>query len=331
MKKIIKICILGCGGVAKLHATVARTLRKDLRLFFASRDIRKAQSYNRSYKGLGAFGSYEEACASPDVDAVFDCTPHAFHLEHAQLAAENKKPILIEKPVTRTLEELTTLSEVVARAGTISMVAENYYFKPVVKKIRSLIESGAIGDPLFIELNRANRSQVSGWRSDAEMMGGGALLEGGVHWINMIRSLGGPVSEVIAAQPSRAYEKVAPFEDSLELLFRFSDGSIGKMLHSWNITNRIFGLGLSKIHGTQGNIHFESNGIFALMTSRRKRFYMPGLFDIMGYRGMLQHFAECVRHNTPPKMSLARAQQDMEIIKAAYNSLDSKAFESVPG
>ena len=329
MAQKVNICILGCGSVAKLHATIAKTLKKNINLLFASRDFTRATAYNAKYKGHGAFGSYEEACTSANVDAIFICTPHAYHLEHTRLAAGGKKAILIEKPVTRTLEELATLQAVVENAGVVCMVAENYFFKPLAKKVCDIIKRGDIGEPLFIELNRANRSNVKGWRADAEMMGGGALLEGGVHWINLICSLGGDVREVLAVQPAKSYAKVAPFEDSLELLFKFADGSIGKMLHSWNVTNRIFGLGLSKIHGTEGNIHFESNGVFALLLGTRKRIYMPNLIDIMGYRGMLQHFAECVRENKEPKMSLAVARRDMEIVFAAYRSMESGQFEKL--
>jgi len=101
------------------------------------------------------------------------------------------------------------------------------------------------------------------------------------------------------------------------------------MLHSWNLTNRIAGLGMSKILGTDGNIHFESNGIFAAVLGKRKRLRFPGFLDIMGYRAMLRHFLDCVREQQQPAMSLAVARRDMEVIDAAYRSLDTSRFESV--
>ncbi|MFQ5632704.1 MAG: Gfo/Idh/MocA family oxidoreductase, partial [bacterium] len=79
----INLCILGCGSVAKLHSRVARTMKSRVELLYASRNLAKAQEYNRKFKGVGAFGSYEEACSSPEVHAVFICTPHAYHVEHA--------------------------------------------------------------------------------------------------------------------------------------------------------------------------------------------------------------------------------------------------------
>jgi predicted dehydrogenase len=325
----VNLCILGCGSVARLHSHVARTMRSRVNLLYASRSRAKAEDYNKKFRGVGAFGSYAEACADPSVDAVFICTPHAFHVEHVRLAAHGNKAVLVEKPVARNMGEFAAIEHAVAESGVIAMVAENYFFKPLVRLVRTYIERGDIGRPKFWELNRAGSSKVKGWRADAEMMGGGALLEGGVHWVNLLTSLGGAVNQVVAARPNEAYETVAPLEDSLELLVKFEDGSVGKMLHSWNVVNRIGGLGMSKIYGTKGNIFFESNGIFVIVLGKRKRLRFPGFLDIMGYRAMLRHFVECVAENKIPAMSLEVARRDMQIVFAAYKSLETGAFEPV--
>ena len=87
----------------------------------------------------------------------------------------------------------------------------------------------------------------------------------------------------------------------------------------------------SKLYGTEGNITFESNGLWALVLGRRKRFRIPGLLDIMGYRGMLKAFVRTVRDGEPPAMSLDVARRDMEVVYAAYRSLESGKFEAVGG
>lgn len=323
----INLCIIGCGAVARLHSRIARTLRSRVNLMFASRDRDRAEGYRRRFRGTASFGTYEDACASPEVDAVFICTPHAFHLEHAILAANGGKPMLIEKPVTRTLDELTALERAVSGAGVIAMVAENYHYKPALRVLRQHIERGDVGDVMFVELNRTGQSTATGWRADPALMGGGALLEGGVHWVNYLLGLGGAATAVVAAEPVGNRTKGAPHEDALELLVKFNNGSVGKLLHSWNTVNRVGGLGMSKIYGTDGNIHFESNGLFVAVLGRRKRFRIPGVFDIMGYRAMLKHFVTCVRTNHVPSMSLDVARRDMQCIAAAYRSLESHQFE----
>jgi predicted dehydrogenase len=325
--KPVNLCILGCGAIARVHSRVARALPSQVRLLYASRSAEKAELYRRRFKGLRAFGGYEEACASPEVDAVLICTPHALHLEHARLAAAHRKAMLIEKPVTRDLGELAEMERVIGRAGVACMVAENYHFKPLARVLRSHLDAGDIGDPVFIEVNKTGRSRAHGWRADPAMMGGGALLEGGVHWINLIMGLGGPARAVIAAQPRRSASPRAPFEDNLEVLIKFESGAVGKLLHSWNTRNRLGGLHGSRIYGTHGNITFESNGLWALVLGRRSRFRIPGLLDLMGYREMLKEFLAAVRAGREPRMSLAVARRDLEIVFAAYRSLSSGTFE----
>jgi predicted dehydrogenase len=322
----VRLCILGCGAVARTHSRVARSLG-GIDLLYASRSREKAEAYNRRYGGIGAFGSYEEACADPRVDAVFVCTPQAFHVEHATLAARHDKAVLIEKPVTRTLAELEVIAAAVRAAGTICMVAENYHFKPALRVLRRHLDAGDIGQPLFFELNRAGRQRPTGWRADAALMGGGALLEGGVHWVNYLCGLGGAVREVCAARPETDRPLVAPVEDGLEMLVRFESGAVGKLLHAWSVTNRLAGLGLSKIYGTEGNITFESNGLFVLVTGRRTRLRFPGVRDLMGYRAMLRHFIACVRERREPEVSLAVARRELAVVLAAYRSLETRRFE----
>jgi len=87
----VRLCMLGCGAVARLHSRVARSLRPRVDLVYASRTREKAEAYARRYGGVGAFGSYEAACADAKVDAVLVCTPQAFHSEHAVLAARHGK------------------------------------------------------------------------------------------------------------------------------------------------------------------------------------------------------------------------------------------------
>lgn len=322
----IGLCLLGCGKVARLHSRIARRV-PGVELYFASRSAEKAEAYRRRYGGRGAFGSYERACASPDVDAVFVCTPPSGHVAHARLAAGQGKALLIEKPVARSLAELSEIESAVQAAGVIAMVAENYFFKPAVRVLREHLQAGDIGTLQFLEINRAARSRPTGWRTDPQEMGGGALLEGGVHWVNYLCSLGGAVREVLAARPMTTEPSLVPVEDGLEMLVRFESGAVGKLLHAWNIPNRLGGLQLSKAYGSLGSIVFESNGVFAAVVGRRKRLRLPGLLDLMGYRAMLLHFVQCLRERRAPDMSLAVARRDLAIVDAAYRSLASGRFE----
>jgi predicted dehydrogenase len=326
----VRLAVLGCGNVARVHARLLRSLG-GVALSFASRDAAKAEAYRRQYAGAHAFGSYEEACAHADIDAVLICTPTAQHAPQAALAASAGKAVIIEKPAARSVAELDPVRAVVRERGVLGAVAENYRFKPLLEALRFHIARGDIGVPQFLELSRAGRNRTGGWRGDAEIMGGGALLEGGVHWVHLLCELGGTPARVVAVRPATGTASVAPFEDALDLLVSFTGGPAGRLFHSWNTRSRIFGLGLSRILGTEGNIHFESNGVVALVLGRRTRVRLPGLLDIMGYKGMWRHLLACLRIGGECLISLDVARRDLAVVEAAYRSLESGRFEEPAG
>jgi predicted dehydrogenase len=327
VKGPVDLCILGCGSVARLHSRILRSQGRAVRLSFASRDGARAEEYRRRYGGRYAFDSYETGCTHPDVDAVLICTPTSLHADQALMAAGAGKAVVIEKPAARSVAELDRVRRVVEEQGVFAAVAENYRFKPLLRAVRAHIDRGDIGTPQFLEISRAGRNKTGGWRGEAEMMGGGALLEGGVHWVHLLTAIGGAPTEVVAARPTHGSKPVAPVEDGLDVLVRFAEGPVGRLFHSWNTTSRVFGLGMSRILGSDGNIHFESNGVFALVLGRRTRLRIPGLADLMGYKGMWRHLVDRLRNGGDSPIDLSAARGDLAFVEAAYRSLESGKFE----
>ena len=134
----LRLCVIGCGGFARTFSKSLAQARDQVELYFASRDIGRAEAYSAEFGGAGAFGSYADAADNPNIDAFYICTPHDLHLEHARLAATAKKHILLEKPIALTVEEARLIILAAKDAGVRLMVAENYrYLAPVqeAKKI----------------------------------------------------------------------------------------------------------------------------------------------------------------------------------------------------
>jgi UDP-N-acetylglucosamine 3-dehydrogenase len=334
MKKVIKnlprICFIGCGDIALKHAKILKNLYPDIELSFASRNKLKAKAYADQFKGKLFFGSYKEALTSNNFDIAFITTPHAIHSGLAVMAANNHKDIIIEKPVTRNLQELLKIEMAVKKNKVRCTVAENYYYKPFIKKIRNYIDEGLIGNVLFIELSKTGGSEKSGWRTNKEMMGGGALLEGGVHWVNTLVSLAdsSPV-EVAAFKPGVKYKTNIPFEDSITLNVIFKNGVIGKLLHSWHILNPAKGMSLSKIYGTDGVITFESNGLFFSIHGKKIKIRFMSPLDLLGFKAMHKSFITDWRKNIPWEPSLDRIKVELKLIESAYKSLKTKKTEKI--
>ncbi|MFH0974602.1 MAG: Gfo/Idh/MocA family oxidoreductase [Spirochaetota bacterium] len=328
--KLPRICFIGCGDIASRHARILKKLYPAIELLFASRSEEKAKSFSDTFKSSQYFGSYKEALVSGSFDIAFITTPPALHSGLAVMAANNHKDIIIEKPVTRNLKELSAIENAVKKNKVRCAVAENYFYKPIIKKIRRYIEEGFIGDVLFIELNKTGVSTKSGWRINKEMMGGGALLEGGVHWINALVSIAGSVPvEVAAFKPEVKYKTDIPFEDSIMLNVAFKNGSVGKLLHSWRIVNPAMGMSLSKIYGTDGLITFESNGLFFSVHGKKKRIIFINPFDLLGFKAMHRSFIEDYINNVPWKPSLERIKLELKLVESAYKSIKSKKTEKI--
>ncbi len=330
IKSLPRICFIGCGDIAFKHAKILKSLYPGIDLSFASRNSIKAKKYAEEFRSKIYFGTYKEALISEAFDIAFITTPPALHSDLAVIAANNHKHIIIEKPVTRNLSELVKIESAVKKNKVRGTVAENYYYKPFIKKIRKYISEGLIGDILFIELNKTGISPKSGWRTDKTMMGGGALLEGGVHWVNALVSLANstPV-EVAAFKPGVKYKTNIPFEDSLMLNVNFKNGIVGKLLHSWSILNPAKGMSLSKIYGTDGVITFESNGLFFSVHGKKIKIRFISPFDFLGFKSMHKSFIENYINKIPWEPSLERIRLELKLIESAYKSLKTKKTEKI--
>ncbi len=324
------ICFVGCGNIAQTHAKNLRKIYGAIPLFFNDTDVAKALAFKSQFRGENIFPEPEHIFDSEKVDIVFITTPHAFHEEIAVAAAKAGKHIIIEKPIARNLHEIKRIATAVSKYKVRCTVAENYMFKSFVPKIVSAVREGDIGKPLALEINKYNKDNISGWRTNKDLMGGGALLEGGVHWINLLVSLAdSKPTEVMAVKPEVEYETNIPFEDTITLLVKFENGMTGKLFHSWRIPNKFKGMALSKYYGTEGVITFESNGLLTSVYGKKNKKIFTDLRDFLGYKAMIKSFIDSYVTGRPWEPSLDRIIMEFKIVDAAYRSLKSKKFESI--
>lgn len=317
----IELCIVGCGRFATFHARAARALGRDVTLAFASRDGARAESYRRRFGGAAAFGDYEAAAADPRVGALIVCTPHHLHLDHVRLAARHGKAVLLEKPIARTAEEADRILAEAAAAGIPLMVAENFHFMPAFVAARRLLAAGAIGRVRQILISARGFRRPAGWRRRREEVGGGTLIDGGVHYVRLLHEWGGPIAQVSAASPPNLFDDVEG-EDTAYVLVRFRDGAVGAL------TISIAAPGLPRpqwswASGTAGSLGVDNRG--RLLWLRRPRgSRLRGFFrDHRGLRAQLAEFLAAVREGRPPALPPQATRDDLAVVCAAYRSIET--------
>ena len=322
------LCVIGCGDFARTFAAAIQGELDRIDLYFASRDAKRAAAYNSQYGGKGSFGSYHDAMNDSRVEAVYICTPHHLHLEHSRLAAGAGKHILIEKPLARTALEAEAIVAVADGAGVTLMVAENYRFMPPVMAAKELIAGGELGALRLIQLQEDFPFQPVEWRNDAEMNGGGVLIDGGIHKASLLAYLAGAPSEVYAAEVPSAQHGLAA-EDGIVATFRFPGGTVGVLNHTWSAgphNDRPW----VTASGSKASVSFELGGdwIDTISGSGRDRRMLAD--DRAGLAGMVREFRRCIREGREPAMTGREGALDVAMVQACYESMRSGRPVSIP-
>ena len=312
----VELAFLGCGAITRRHARTLRRIDPRVRCHFASRDAGRAEASAARHAGARAYAGYEAALADPRIDVVVVATPPASHLELVLAGLARGKHVIVEKPAVLRAADCLRARAAEERSGRRVLVAENYCYKPLAIVLRSLVASGELGEVRFIHIDAAKHQHVTGWRADLELTGGGALFEGGVHWMDLLANIGLRVESVHGFRPGDWQGG----ERSMLVVAEYEEGAVGTLAHSWEIPSPLRGLRISRIYGTRGSAAFESNGFFVRVTGVRPRLIFPGLRDIAGYRAMFRDFLHTIRTGAEPLMSLARAQRCLELIEAAYRT-----------
>jgi predicted dehydrogenase len=317
---ILRVALLGSGLATAIHSKTLRSIAPSIQRWYASRDAARASALVSRFGGKGHFGSYEAALDRTDIDAVIIGLPPALHLEWTLAALAAGKHVLVEKPPFLRSADFAAVDAAAKTAGRQVMVAENYFYKPLTGVLRNAISAGDLGQVLFVQLNALKRQRTGDWRDDAVLAGGGALFEGGIHWICLLASIGLTPVRVSAAFPD--LPRANGVERSALVTMEYAEGGVATLAYSWDLPGVVNGLRISRVYGTDGVVRFESNGLFALQTGRRTRLTFAGVRDLAGYRAMMADFVRAIEENRPPKYDLSLARRDLRLVEQAYASND---------
>jgi predicted dehydrogenase len=169
-------------------------------LAVASRDQARAEAYAREWEIPRAYGSYDELLADGEVEAVYISLPNTLHCEWSIRAVEAGKHVLCEKPMSRRAHEVEEAFDVAERAGRLLSEAFMYRHNPQARRLRELLDDGAIGEPRVVRarfgfaLFDTDNIRL---RPDVE---GGSLMDVGCYCVNGLRLVAGEPELVFGQQ-----------------------------------------------------------------------------------------------------------------------------------
>jgi predicted dehydrogenase len=202
----IRVGIIGLGGMANVHIESISKLEgvRITALCDCSSEAVKRAGDKLSIAANRRFTRYLDLIASDEVDAVLSITPNDAHYEIVKCCLQHSKPIMTEKPFTRTFEEAYELHQLYLRNPIPSMVGFSYRYVPSFRYARDLIKQGKIGQVRHIFVQYLQSWGVPiydtpmNWRYRSEITGTGALADLGSHMVDAARFMIGEFDEVTA-------------------------------------------------------------------------------------------------------------------------------------
>jgi predicted dehydrogenase len=229
---VLRVALIGCGVISEAHIGAYRQHRERARITVCC-DVDEARAAERAalVGDARVTTSYEDVLRDPAVDAVEILTPHHLHRDAVIAAAQAGKHILCQKPLAPTLEDCDAMIAAADRAGVVLYYGEMNHTLPAVALAQQAIADGRIGTLVGLQATYAQwqggQYLTTAWRYDPALSGGGQLLDGGIHILDILLSLGGPVCAVQCVTTQFRPELGA--EDTAMLNLRFAGGHLGSM------------------------------------------------------------------------------------------------------
>jgi predicted dehydrogenase len=232
----VRFAVVGCGVIGALHAEVLAAGEDTAVTVLVDTDPAAAESVAARLGGATPITtSLDAALARDDVDAVAICVPSGAHAQIAVAALEAGRHVVVEKPVDVTIEAAAPIvaAAAAAPAGTVATVISQHRFDPASVVVRDAITAGRFGRVTSavatVSWWRSQSYYDSGaWRGTWELDGGGALMNQGVHTVDLLLWFLGTPVEVTAHTGLLAHERVE-VEDTVAAVVRFESGALATL------------------------------------------------------------------------------------------------------
>lgn len=232
--KPVRFGIVGCGAIGPTHAGALKQLEEAQLVAVADTIQERARTMAEKF-GVGKiYSSDHQLIQDPTIDAVIFATPSGMHADQAILAMQAGKHVVVEKPMDVTLEACDRMIESERKTGRKLAIISQHRWDHASIFVKNSIDSGQLGKLILVDMSvkwwRTQQYYDSGdWRGTYRWDGGGALMNQGVHTVDLMQWLAGPVESVFARCATAGHERIE-VEDVAVATLRFKNGAIGNLL-----------------------------------------------------------------------------------------------------
>lgn len=342
---MVRVGLLGSGFVADFYMDGMQDVRNAEVVANYSRTAERARDFAEKWGGIPRqYTSIEELCADDEVDLVVIGLPNHMHLDTVRIAAGAGKAIVCTKPLARNAQEAAEMVRIVREAGVLNGYAETEVFSPNVMKAEQMIRAGAIGDVISVRAREAHSGPHAEHFWNAELAGGGALLDMGCHTIEVARYFFGkdiPITEAFAWGATVSHADKTTGEDNAVAMIKHGDKGISVSEASWSakggmeLRNEIVGQGGRLITDTTATPvwgFIEKSAGYLMEKADADTGWVtpiPEEARAYGYSQELRHFVECYEKGVEPRETFVDGYIVNCALDACYRSMKSGRWEPI--
>lgn len=334
------IGIVGTGAIARVHAAAAASIEEAELVACYDLNGERSDAFASEY-GIRSYHTIEEFLADPEVEIVTVTTPSGAHLEPALAAIDaGKKAVIVEKPLEITTERCERMISRAKEKGVLLTGVFQSRFHEAPRLIKKALDEGRFGKISLIDAQiKWYRTQdyydSVGWHGTWKMDGGGALMNQGIHAIDLLRWFGGDVERVASLCRTIGHERIE-VEDTAGAVIEFKSGAVG-IIEGTTAAYPGF-LKRVEICGTDGSVILEEESLkfwhfrneteedeeirkkYADFTSTGGGASDPKAIGFHGHALAFRNTIEALESGKEPEITGEEAKKAIALIEAIYRS-----------
>lgn len=339
----VGVGMLGSGFIGAFHGLGLRHVPDARVVANYGAGPERREAFARRF-GSRPFDSIAALCADPEVDLVVVSLPNHLHREAVLAAAAAGKAVACTKPLGRNAAEALDMLRAVRAAGVFHAYLENVVFNVDMMRMREMVEAGAIGRVTTFRAREGHSGPHASHFWDAELAGGGALLDMASHGAESARYLFGKdlrVREVFAWGDTLVHGAKTTGEDNAIMVMRFEDGRAATCDVSWSSRGGLEGR--FEVYGDAGRIVQDmGTGSIRAFIERSAGyigekadaetgwvFPIPDEVRVHGHDAMMADVVESFRAGTAPRETFEDGYIVNCVLDAAYRAMRSGRWEPV--